>query len=132
MTSQRTHRITLFGNLGTDPETRTLESRTFTREEYDIVLDTVVSREHTTPERQIRTVSFAVNGRGPKDEEIVRWLRLLDFEEHLATFHKGDRLKITGDYRERSYQKDGEEKIAREIIVTEAILQPKRPAAKSA
>jgi single-stranded DNA-binding protein len=127
-----TPRITLFGNLGAEPETITLESRTFDREEFDVVENTVVTREHTTPERQIRSVSIAVNGRGPNDVEIVRWIRLLDYEEHLAGLSKGDRIKATGDYRERPYVKDGEKKIAREMIVTVVVLQPKRPKAEAA
>jgi single-stranded DNA-binding protein len=127
MSSQRTPRITVYGNLGADPETRTLKGRTVTKEYYDFTKDEAVVREHTTDERQIRTVSLAVNGRDEHDEEITRWHRLVDFEEHLATFHKGDRLKVTGYFRDRTYVQDGEEKSIRELIITAAELQPKRP-----
>ena len=55
MNSQRTPHITLYGNLGADPETRTLRGRTVTKEHYDIAKDEVVTQEHTTAEREIRT-----------------------------------------------------------------------------
>jgi single-stranded DNA-binding protein len=126
MTSQRTPRITLYGNLGADPETHTLKGRTVTKEFYDITKDEVVIEEHATGEREIRTASLAVNGRGPKDEEITRWHRLVDFGVHLAACHKGDRLKVTGFFRDRTYLRDGEEKTIRELIVASAEIQPKR------
>jgi len=126
MTSQRTPRITVYGNLGADPETRTLKGRTVPKEYYDFAKDEVVTEVHTTKERQIRTASLAVNGRDEHGEEITRWHRLVDFEEHLAACHKGDRLKVTGYFRDRSYRKDGEEKTIRELIVASAEVQPKR------
>ncbi len=128
MNSQRTPQITVFGNLGADPKLHTLKGRTVTQERYDIAKDEVVVQEHTTDERQIHTASLAVNGRDGDGKEITRWHRLVDFEEHLAGCHKGDRLKITGFFRERTYLKDGEEKSIRELIVTASEIQPKRPA----
>jgi single-stranded DNA-binding protein len=126
MTSQRTPRITVYGNLGADPETRTLKGRTVTKEFYDFIKDEAVTEVHTTPERQIRTASLAVNGRDEDGDEITRWHRLVDFEEHLAACRKGDRLKVIGYFRDRSYRKDGEEKTIRELIVASAEIQPKR------
>jgi single-stranded DNA-binding protein len=71
-------------------------------------------------------VSLAVNGRDGDGREITRWHRLVDFDEHLAGCHKGDRLKVTGFFRERTYLKDGEQKSIRELIVTASEIQPKR------
>jgi single-stranded DNA-binding protein len=126
MNGQRTPQITLFGNLGGDPETRTLKGRTVTREAYDIVTDEVIVREHTTDDRQIRIASLAVNGKDDNGDEISRWHRLVDFADHLDHCLKGDRLKVTGYFRDRPYVKDGEEKTIRELIVTAAAIQPKR------
>jgi hypothetical protein len=70
-------------------------------------------------------VGLAVNGRDEDGKEIVRWHRLVDFEEHLAGCHKGNRLKVTGYFRNRTYRKDGEEKTLRELIVTAAEIQTK-------
>jgi single-stranded DNA-binding protein len=130
MTSQRTPRITLYGNLGADPETRNLKGRTVTKEFYDFAKDEAVTQEHTTDERQIRTASLAVNGRDEHNEEITRWHRLVDFQEHLADCLKGDRLKVTGYFRDRPYMKDGVEKSIRELIVASAEIQPKRLSAE--
>jgi single-stranded DNA-binding protein len=126
MNSQRTPQFTVFGNLGADPETHTLKGRTVTQERYDIATDEVVVQEHTTDERQIHTASLAVNGRNEDGKDITRWHRLVDFGEHLANCHKGDRLKVTGFFRERTYLKDGETKSLRELIVTASEIQPKR------
>jgi single-stranded DNA-binding protein len=53
----------------------------------------------------------------------------VDFHNHLADCRKGDRLKVTGYFRDRSYRKDGEEKSIRELILTATEIQPKRPKA---
>ena len=133
MNGQRTPQITLFGNLGADPEIRTLNGRTVTQDVYDIVTDQVVTREHTTDERQIHTVSFAVNGKDNDDKEIVRWHRLVDFADYLTNCWKGDRLKVTGYFRNRNYLKDGEEKTIRELVLTAAAeIQPKLNKAEAA
>ena len=132
MNGKRTPQITLFGNLGADPETHTLNGRTVSQEVYDIVTDQVVVREHTTDERQIRTVSLAVNGKDGDGEEIVRWHRLVDFADYLTGCQKGDRLKVTGYFRDRTYTKNGEQKSIRELVLTAAEIQPKKDKAKAA
>jgi single-stranded DNA-binding protein len=124
--SQRTPRITLYGNLGAAPESHTLKARTFTQERYDIATDSVVTEERTTDEREIRTASLAVNGRDTDGKEITRWHRLVDHAEHLAGCGKGDRLKVTGFFRNRTYLKDGEERSIRELVVTATEIQTKR------
>jgi len=126
MTSQRTPRITLYGNLGADPETHTLKPRTFTHERYDIATDSVVAEERTTDERQIRTASLAVSGKDPDGKEITRWQRLVDHADYLAGCGKGDRLKVTGYFRDRSYIKDGEKKSIRELVLTAVHIERKK------
>ena len=128
MNTQRTPQITLFGNLGANPETHNLKGRTVNFERYDIATDSVVS-EHTAPDRQIRTASLAVNGRDGDGNDLTRWHRLVDFKEYLAGCGKGDRLKATGYFRDRAYLKDGQEKTIRELVLTAAEIQPKRTAA---
>jgi len=132
MNGQRTPQITLFGNLGADPETHTLNGRTVSQEAYDIVTDQVVVREHTTADRQIRTVSLAVNGKDADGEEIVRWHRLVDFADYLADCRKGDRLKVTGYFRDRTYSKDGEKKSIRELVLTATEIQTRKETAEAA
>jgi single-stranded DNA-binding protein len=132
MNGKRTPQITLFGNLGDDPKSHTLNGRTVSQEVYDIVADQVVVREHTTPDRQIRTVSLAVNGKDEDDVEIVRWHRLVDFAGYLTDCRKGDRLKVIGYFRDRTYTKDGEQKSIRELVLTAAEIQPKKDKAQAA
>jgi single-stranded DNA-binding protein len=84
------------------------------------------------PTAQIRTVSLAVNGKDADGEEIVRWHRLVDFADYLADCHKGDRLKVTGYFRDRTYTKDGEQKSIRELVLTAAEIQPKKDKAQAA
>jgi len=126
MTSQRTPRITLYGNLGADPETHTLKPRTFTHERYDIATDSVVVEERTTDERQIRTASLAVSGEDTDGKEITRWHRLVDHAEYLTGCGRGDRLKVTGYFRDRSYLKDGKEKSIRELVLTAVHIEKKK------
>jgi single-stranded DNA-binding protein len=130
MNSQRTPQIRLYGNLGADPEARTLKERTVTREVYDPIADDVVTRTYTDPAREIHTASLAVNAREEDGEEITRWHPLVDFQGHLASFHKGDRLEVHGFLRTRSFtSKDGEEKTVRELVVTKASIAKPRPKA---
>jgi single-stranded DNA-binding protein len=126
MTSQRTLQITVFGNLGAAPETRILKGQSSTKEVYDPVLADAVVREINTPDREIRTASLAVNGRDEEGGKITNWHRLVDFNGHLADYSKGDRLKVHGYFRDRTYLKDGERKTIRELIVLEAQLEKRR------
>jgi single-stranded DNA-binding protein len=126
MTSQRTPHVTLFGNLGADPETRTLPGRAITREVYDAIIDETVIREFTTKDRELRTASLAINAKNERGEVFTRWIRLVDFNEHLTTYRKGDRIKVRGYFKERQYTKDGETKTIKEFVVTAAELQAMR------
>jgi single-stranded DNA-binding protein len=127
MNSQRTLQITLFGNLGADPEPRLLKPRTVTREIYNIVTDEVESETYTHPEREIRVASLGVNFKDQNGNEMSRWQRLVDYQDFLATCEVGDRLRVRGWFRERNYKdKDGVLKSVRELILTDAEIQPKR------
>jgi len=117
--------VTLDDYVGAVPEPRTLQERSVTLEVDDPITDDVVTREFTNPERQIRIASLAVNAK-VDGEVITRWHRLVDFEEHLAGFEKGNRLKVHGFFRNRTFTQDGEEKTVRELVVTSAQIQPKR------
>jgi single-stranded DNA-binding protein len=123
MTSQRTPHVTLYGNLGADPETRTLPGRTITRDVYDAIIDETLTREYITQDRELRTASLAVNAKDEHGEDLTRWIRLVDFNDHLTTYRKGDRIKVRGYFKTRQYTKDNEVKTIREFVVTAAELQ---------
>ena len=59
MTSKTT--ITLYGNVGADPETHTIPGKEMTKKVYDPVTDEVVEREYTTPDREVRALAIDVN-----------------------------------------------------------------------
>jgi single-stranded DNA-binding protein len=124
MNTQRTPQVTLYGNLGADPETKTSKGRTLAKETYDPIIDEVRVEEFTTRDRELRTASLAVNYVGSDGEDLLRWVRLVDFQEHLVQRRKGDRLKVRGYFRDRKYlDKDGQTKTIREFVLTSAELQ---------
>ena len=59
MTSQT--EITLYGNVGGDPETRTIPGKQVTKQFYDPIIDDMVERDFTTPEREVRTFSITLS-----------------------------------------------------------------------
>ena len=121
----RTPQIHLFGNLGGDPETKTLPGRTFNREVCDAILDDAVEKEYTTPDREILVASLAVNYKTGDGSIQTRWIRLVDHQHLLRLRRKGDRIRVDGFFRDRQYidRTTGEPKTIRELIVTAAELQ---------
>ena len=66
--------ITLYGNVGNDPETRTIPGKQVTKQFYDPIIDDMVEREFTTPEREVRTFSIAVSKKDPEGNDVTRWI----------------------------------------------------------
>jgi single-stranded DNA-binding protein len=64
--------ITLYGNVGNDPETRTIPGKQVTKQFYDPIIDDMVEREFTTPEREVRTFSIAVSKKDPAGNDVTR------------------------------------------------------------
>ena len=124
MTSKTT--ITLYGNVGSDPETRTLPGRQFTKEVYDPIIDDLVERDFASPEREVRTFSIAVSKKDAEGNEITRWIRCDDWKRLSRAIGKGDRVKVKGYFRERSYEKDGETKTFRNFIVEDLGIERKK------
>jgi len=112
--------VTLFGNLGNDPDVRHLPQQEGTRHEYDPVTDQVVARPFTREERVFRTFSIAVS---TKEMEEPRWIRCVDWQNQSELFKQGDRVRLTGFFQIRSYEQDGEVKRARQFVVKTAAIQ---------
>jgi single-stranded DNA-binding protein len=111
---------TIYGNVGNDPEPLTFDARTDVVTVYDPTIDDMVEKPITIPAGSATRFSVAVNY---KDGEVerVRWINVFDPEE-LATknlVRKGDRVKITGYFRNRQGQdkKTGEAKEFRNFIL---------------
>ena len=122
-TTQKTLTVKLYGNLGGDPELRSTHEQVITRPVYDPVLDDAVEREFQKPGREFRTFSIAVNARDREGQPITRWHRCIDWNGLTATYRKGDRVALTGFFKVRTYEKDGEPQSYREFVITGAHLE---------
>lgn len=95
------NKITIIGNVGKDPETRTLENGTK-------VTSLTIATSETWKDKQ-----------GNKKEEtqwhnVQLWRGLADVAEQYVK--KGSKLLIEGKVTYRSYEKDGETKYITEIV----------------
>jgi single-stranded DNA-binding protein len=122
-TTKKTLTIKLYGNLGGDPQLRSTREQVITRPVYDALIDDAVEREFQRPGREFRTFSLAVNAKDAEGQPITRWHRCIDWQGLTATYRKGDRVALTGFFKVRKYQKDGEPKEVRELVVTGAKLE---------
>ena len=123
-TTQKTLTVKLYGNLGGNPELRSTREQVITRSVYDAVIDDAVERDFHKPGRELRTFSLAVNAKDRAGNPLpTRWIRCIDWNGLTTTYRKGDRVAITGFFKVRSYEKDGEVREIRELVVTEARLE---------
>ncbi|HEV2845058.1 MAG TPA: single-stranded DNA-binding protein [Thermoanaerobaculia bacterium] len=121
--TKKTLTVKLYGNLGRDPELRSTREQVYTRPVYDSLLDDAIEREFHKPGRDFRTFTLAVNAKDAQGQPITRWHRCIDWQGLTATYRKGDRVALTGFFKVRKYEKDGEIKEMRELVVTEAKLE---------
>ncbi|HYN19419.1 MAG TPA: single-stranded DNA-binding protein [Thermoanaerobaculia bacterium] len=112
--------VTLFGNLGGDPDVRNIPEQEGTRHTYDAVADTVVEKAFTRKAREFRTFSLAVS---TQDMEEPRWIRCVDWTNQSQVFRKGDRVRLTGHFEVRNYFKDGEPKRVKQFVVKTATIE---------
>jgi single-stranded DNA-binding protein len=122
-TTQKTLNVKLYGNLGGDPELRSTREQVITRAVYDALIDDAVERDFHKPAREFHTFSLAVNTKDTEGQPITRWHRCIDWNGLTATYRKGDRIAVTGFFKVRRYEKDGETKEYRELVVTAARLE---------
>jgi len=80
-------------------------------------------REFTTPEREVRTFSIAVSKKDPEGNDVTRWIRCDDWNRLSSLVGKGDRVKVKGHFRERSYEKDGETETVRDFVVEDLKIE---------
>ncbi len=122
-TTQKTLNVKLYGNLGGDPELRTTRAQVYTRPVYDAIIDEPVEREFQKPGREFRTFSIAVNAKDADGQPLTRWHRCIDWNGLSANYRKGDRVAVSGFFVVRTFEKDGETKSYRELVVTGASLE---------
>lgn len=118
--------ITLYGNVGGDPEIKTIAGKEFTKEIYDAIIDDVVERQYTSKDKELRTFSVAVSKKDDAGTEVTRWIRCSDWKGNSKLLRKGDRVALKGFFREHTYEKDGEQKTARDFNVLEVSVQKRK------
>lgn len=121
--TKKTLTVKLYGNLGRDPELRSTREQVYTRPVYDGLIDDAVEREFHKPGHEFRTFTLAVNAKDAQGQPFTRWHRCIDWRGLTATYRKGDRVALTGFFKVRKYEKDGETKEVRELVVTDAKLE---------
>ena len=120
MAKQNVTILTLFGNLGGTPDVRVIPAQEVTRPVYDPVTDQVVEKTFAQDEREFRTFSIAVS---TKEMEEPRWIRCVDWNNLSRLFQKGDRVRLTGFFQVRTYERDGETRRVRQFVVKTATLE---------
>ena len=55
-----------------------------------------------------------------------RWIQCVDWQNLSKLYRKGDRVKLTGFFEDRRYEKEGELKEFRQYVVKSAELQKPR------
>jgi single-stranded DNA-binding protein len=112
--------VTLFGNLGGTPDLRTIPAQDTTRHVYDPLTDQVVEKSIHREARPFRTFSLAVR---LKEMDEPRWIACVDWSNESRLFQKGDRVRLTGFFQVRTYEKDGETRRVRQFVVKTATLE---------
>jgi single-stranded DNA-binding protein len=121
MTSKTT--ITLFGNVGADPETRTIPGKQVMNQFCDPIIDKKVERVFTTPVREVRIFSITVSTKDTEGNKVTRWIRCDDWNCFSCLVGKGDRVKGKGHFRGRTYRQDGETKAVRNVVVEDLKIE---------
>jgi single-stranded DNA-binding protein len=112
--------LTLFGNLGGTPDLREIPAQDISRHVYDPATDQVVEKTFFREAREFRTFSLAVS---TKEMEEPRWIRCVDWTNESRLFQKGDRVRLTGFFQIRTYEKDGETRRVRQFVLKTATLE---------
>ncbi len=71
----------------------------------------------------MRTFSITVSKKDAEGKEVTRWIRCDDWKGLSRLVRKGDRVKVKGTFRERSYQKDGETKTVRDFVIQDLAFE---------
>jgi single-stranded DNA-binding protein len=108
--------VTLYGNIGRDPEQHSTPARSGVRKYYDAMIDEVVEQECDFPESHFLTYSVCCGG---YNDIPVRWHNCVDWEGNAFRVRKGDRVKLQGQFQTRTYEdkNTGEFRESRQFVV---------------
>lgn len=124
--SNQSKTVTLFGNLGKDPQLRQVAPKEVTMDVYDPIVDDVVERTFMTEPREFLTYSIAVQSKEMREQGLeAAWIYCVDWESLGKTYRKGDRIRVRGHFEERTYTdtKTGEDKTIKQFVVAETKLE---------
>lgn len=121
---------TIYGNVGSDPETLNFEARTDVVTVYDPTIDDMVEKPISIPAGSAMRFSVAVNYKDGSGAQQTRWINVFD-PECLASKHlirKGDRVKITGFFRTRqgTDKQTGEPKEYRNLVLQDLHVEKRK------
>ncbi len=121
--------VTIYGNVGQDPELLTFEGRMDIVTVYDPTIDDMVEKPISIPAGSATRFSVAVNYKDD-GENRVRWIYVFDPEELASKnlIRKGDRVKITGCFRTRQGvdKQTGEPKEFRNFILQDLHVEKRK------
>lgn len=86
-------------------------------------IDEAVERQFHKLAHQFRTFSLTANTSDAEAQPLTRWYRRIDWQGLTAAYQKGDRVRLSGFFRVRKHQQDGEERQLPEIVFTGARLE---------
>src|SRR4051812_18431449 len=87
--------FTVYGNMGGDPDQRTIEARTYTKSVYNPIIDGPEERTWDQPEINFLTFSIATGG---YDDKPLVWLPCVDWDGLAFRARKGDQVEVTGHF----------------------------------
>ena len=122
--------VTIYGNVGNDPETITFDARTDIVTVYDPTIDDLVEKPISIPAGSAMRFSVAVNYKDNDGGQQTRWIKVFD-PESLASknlVRKGDRVKITGYFRTRqgTDKQTGEPKEYRNLVLQDLHVERRK------
>ena len=114
---QGINKVTLIGNLGNEPEVKTLEGN-LTIAKFNLA----TSESYRDKEGNLKTETDW--------HTIIGWQKLAVFVENYL--HKGSRIYLEGKIKNRSYEdKNGIKKYVTEIIAENILMLDKKPTDKA-
>ena len=115
--------ITVYGNLGSDPKLLESHAKTATTKTVDPVTNQVVENTRDLPNKHFYAYSIAVTRKDANGDPVTAWIEVLDFKLRSQDFLRGDRVKIRGTYRARTYAFKGETRTKHQLILVDAFLE---------
>jgi single-stranded DNA-binding protein len=114
--------VTLYGNVGQDPVTHQTKEKPATGCRYSPVTDSVESFDYTVPSKTFRTFQIAI--KNPEDDDNPRWISCIDWTDQTSLFRKGDRVRLHGYFKLRTYtDRNEEEQRVNQFVIKSAGIE---------